>query len=118
MVVMKKLITNVTAALVLGGIGTDTPPKGQVDPPDTPHTRKFTDDKLTRIQPTKEGEEILKRLALKGEEVIKRPVKAGEGEMEKKSLEWLATAVKDIPGASLKPVDEKGYHYALVIKKG
>lgn len=72
---------------------------------------------LTRIQPTKEGADILKQLAAKGEEVIKSASKTGETYVSKKSIEWLTTAVKDIPGASMKTVDEKGYRHALVIKK-
>jgi len=74
--------------------------------------------KLTRIQPTKEGEQILKRLATKGDKMIKLPSESGEVNRNKKSLKWLGDAVKDIPGTSLQRIDEEGYRDAVVIEKG
>jgi hypothetical protein len=74
--------------------------------------------KPTPIQPTKEGAETIKQLAAQGEERMKRASPAGEGHVEKKSLQWLKEAVEGIPGASLKKVKEKGYGHALVINRG
>ncbi len=128
---MRKLITNVAAGFLLGGIGADgaQPPRESVAPPATPYSKKLAAEPaepraekaepvktLTRIQPTKEGTETIKRLADQGDAFIKTPTTKGGVNLNQKNIEWLTAIAKDMPGASLKPVDENGYHHALVIK--
>jgi hypothetical protein len=120
MVVMKKLITNVTAGLLLGGIGADgtAPQRVEAAPPATPYSKKITPEPVggvSSIQPTKEGGEIIKRLADQGDAFIKTPSKAGGMKLSQKNIDWLTAITKDIPGASVKAIDENGYHHALVM---
>jgi hypothetical protein len=120
---MKKLVTNITAGLLLGGVGAEAapPPRGSIAPQETPHSRKLADEPaqpvktLAHIQPTKEGEETIKRLAAEGDALIKTPVTAGGVKLNQKNIDWFNAITKDIPGASLKAMDENGYHHALVL---
>src|SRR4051812_12086176 len=106
MVVMKKLITNAAALMLLGVGGDKLPvPQGTVPPPDATHSRKFSDGRLTRVSATKEGDEVIKRLADQGDALIKTPTPKGEI-VSKDNLAWLAGIVKDIPHASVKEVNE------------
>src|SRR5581483_4837766 len=83
-----------------------------------PQTESAAPLNLTRIQPTKEGRKLIKKIAARGEELIKSTPKPGEMNVEKKSLHWLRDAVEEIPGTSLQRIDENGYKYAVVIKRG
>ncbi len=109
----------------------DSPPSARepVASPDTPYARKRADEKLdpqtenpplkqlTQIQSTNQGTEILKRLAAQGNDLLKSPSSAGGVSLNKKNLEWLTSVIKDLPGASVKAIDEQGFHHALVIEK-